>query len=190
MENEQLQKNELSCGSEKIEQKNPSSIKIEDLSIKKICKGKCSICASPHILEIQELRKSGIQLIPISDAILNKHGLRYSMSALSRHFTNYFERQMEVSSKIINNDLISEATAKSVHTQNTIRLIDLAFDKITAMAQSGNYKFDINDLEKLINLRYKTLVGNENLDKDIVAIFQKATDKYGLSMQQGVLFNH
>ena len=55
---------------------------------------------------------------------------------------------------------------------------------------SNNYLFEVSDLEKLMKLRYQVLTGKDDVNKDIMAIFQKATDKYGVSLNQGVLFAH
>ncbi|MDO8667644.1 MAG: hypothetical protein Q7K35_00920 [bacterium] len=163
---------------------------LEKLKIERVCRKPCEICKSPYMIKIHELRNNGLKQHQIIDAMKEKHNILFSKSTMSRHFANYFDRQMEITAKIINHDLISEATAQSVHLQRTIELIDLAFKQIKLRATSNNYVFDVSDLEKLMKLRYQVLTGNDDVDKDILAIFQKATDKYGVNLQQGVLFAH
>lgn len=163
---------------------------LEKLKIERVCKKPCEICKSPYLIEIHDLRNNGQKQHEIIKTMREKYGVIFSTSTMSRHFANYFDRQMEISAKIINQGLISEATAQSVHLQKTIELIDIAFEKIKIRALSNNYPFDVADLEKLIKMRYQVLTGKDDVDKDIMAIFQKATDKYGVSLNQGVLFAH
>ena len=163
---------------------------LEKLKIERVCRKPCEICKSPYMKEIHDLRNNGLKQHEIIAAMKEKRNVLFSKSTMSRHFANYSNRQMEISAKIINQDLISEATAQSVHLQKTIELIDLAFEKIKVRAMSNNYTFDVSDLEKLMKLRYQVLTGRDDVDKDILAIFQKATDKYGVNLNQGVLFAH
>jgi hypothetical protein len=159
------------------------------LQVQKICKNGCSICKSEHAPEIHAMRKAGLQFNAIINSINERYGVLFSISSMSRHFSNLLDRQMELSAQIINADLISEATAKSIHTQHTIELLDIAFNSLITRAKMNNLVFDISDLEKLLKMRYQILTGNDDLDKDIMAIFQKATDKYGVNLQQGILFS-
>lgn len=167
--------------------KNPI-VHLENLEIKKICGVRCNVCSSEHMLEIHDMRKAGATLESIINTMQEKYGVLFSTSSLSRHFANLLERQLELSAQIINADLVSEATAKSVHTQRTVELLDIAFNTLLARARSNSLVFDIADLERLLKMRYQILTGNDDLDKDILAIFQKATDKYGVNLEQGILF--
>lgn len=178
------------CGTQETESNDHKIVTLDDLNIKRICKSnRCLICQSPHVLEIHELKRSGLQQIKILEIINQKYGVEYSAASLSRHFSNLYDRQMEMSAQIINADLISEATAKSYHTQKVISLLQMAFAQLEKRAQNGSLVFDLSDLEKLMKMKYQTLTGNDEVDKDILAIFQKATDKYGVSFQQATLFN-
>ena len=94
-----------------------------------------------------------------------------------------------MSAKIINDDLIEEATSQAIHTKKLVGLIDKAFKMIEEKIKSGMLFLDVSDLEKLMKLRYQVLSGQDTDENDVLAIFQKATDKYGLNLQQGVLFN-
>jgi len=188
-----IQENSKNCGIDKMEENNEQEKKIltlDDLNIKKICKShRCSICNSDYVFEIHELKKSGLQQNKIIEIMKQKYNVTFSPSAMSRHFSNLYDRQMEMSAQIINADLISEATAKSYHTQKVIALLQCAFTQLEQRAKNNSLIFDISDLEKLMKMKYQTLTGNDELDKDILAIFQKATNKYGISFQQATLFN-
>jgi hypothetical protein len=185
----EMEEKSISCAKQETIPNTNKTITLEDLDIKKICKAKCIVCQSPHLLEIHELKRGGIQQQKIIEIITQRHGITYSASSISRHFSNLYDRQMEMSCQIINADLISEATAKSYHTQKVIALLQYAFDQIEKRVQNGTLFFDVSDLEKLMKMKYQTLTGNDEVDKDILAIFQKATDKYGVSFQQATLFN-
>lgn len=171
--------------SEKIDVKEA----LEKLKIDRVCDERCAICHSPFILEIHELKNRGVRQIDIIDEMKAKHNFAISPASLSRHFSNYFARQLEITSKVINQSLINEATAQSVHLQKTIALIDLAFESLEKRMRLYSFVPDVSDLEKLMKLRYQVLTGNDEIDKDIMAVFQKATDKYGVSLNQGVLFS-
>ncbi len=159
----------------------------EILNFKKICSSRCNICRSGILAEIHEWHKNGSQLQDIVNkaAAMN---VKISTASLSRHFKSYTAYKTEMAVKIIKDDTLQEITAQAVHIKNTVKLIDLAYKKLLAMFESGTYRIEISDLEKLTKIRYQILNG-ENLDNnDLMAIFQKATDKYGVNLQQGVLF--
>lgn len=163
-------------------------LEVSSLATKHICNSRCRICASEYASEIYELFKSGVQQFKIMEILKERHNFIISKSSLSRHLTNLRDRQIELSSQLINHEMISEAAAKSVHTQNTIKLLNLAFTDIMERMAAKSLRPDIADLERLLKMKYQILTGNDEIDKDILAIFQKATDKYGVSLQQGVMF--
>jgi hypothetical protein len=169
-------------------EKKKSKIDLSSLGKKFICNSRCKICASEYSTEIYSLLKSGIQQIKIIDIMKEKHSFSISSASLSRHVGNLTDRQVEISSQLINHEMIGEAAAKSIHTQKTIELLELAFNDIIARVRSGCLKCDISDLERLLKMKYQILTGNDEIDKDILAIFQRATDKYGVNLQQGVMF--
>jgi transcription elongation factor Elf1 len=176
--------NSVTQESETEERKN----KLELLATKRICNARCNICGSEHVAQIHELRKSGAEYQAIIDVMKKEHNVVFSTASLSRHFSNFYDRQIEISTQMVSAELISEAAAKSYHTQRTLQLLKMALDQIVQRAEKGQYIFDLSDVIKLADLKYKTLVGNENLSNDIMAIFQKATNKYGVNLSQGVLF--
>lgn len=153
-----------------------------------ICDARCRICHSEHLEAIHNLKKAGHTFLQIADIMRTEHKFEISKSSLSRHFQNYQHRQAVISAKMINGELIEDATKQAAHTRAVVELIDIALQKIRARMNAGTINLDVSDLERLIKLRYQVLTGKDEADKDIMAIFQKATDKYGVSLNQGVLF--
>lgn len=147
------------------------------------CDARCKICSSSHLQEIHNLKKAGHTFDDIVRIAFDKLKFSISKAGLSRHFTNYQKQVNLTSAKIINNDIIEDATKQAIHTKKLVALIDKAFETLEQRSL-----FDIADLEKLMKLRYQVMSGQEADENDILAIFQKATDKYGVNLQQGVLF--
>jgi len=158
------------------------------LEIKTSCDGRCNICNSDHLLTIHELKKAGNILDNIVIIMRDKYNCAVSKASLSRHFSNYEKHKRTLSAQIINNDLIEQATKQAVHTKKLVELIDGAFEILKARMQANTLHFDVSDLDKLMKLRYQILSGQDTDEKDFLAIFQKASNKYGLNLQQGVLF--
>ena len=176
-----------------IEIKNEITPEIENCVSKEtlgvICNSRCKICSSPYLKEIHDLKKAVNHLNEIVKIIHDKFNVDISTASLSRHFKNYQNHKNLLSAKIINNDLIEEATSQAIHTKKLVRLIDRAFKMIEEKIKSGMLFLDVSDLEKLMKLRYQVLSGQDTDENDILAIFQKASNKYGLNLQQGVLFD-
>lgn len=158
----------------------PETLKIPE----KICDSRCRICISDYLKEIHSLKKAGKTFRQI--AAIAKFDI--SASSLSRHFQNYLKQKTILSARIIKDDLVEEATKQAVHTQKIIGLIDITFVAIKARVDSGKISLGIDELDKLMKLRYQVLQGQDTNENDILAIFQKASNKYGLDLQQGVLF--
>lgn len=163
--------------------KNPASPEIQP-----ICQKNCKVCSSPYLKEIHDLRKIGKQYPQIIKILKDKYNFEISDSSLSRHFTNYRKRQQIISAEIINQDLIEEATEQARHTKEIVSLIDKALADLKARADAGILIVDISDLEKLFKIRHQILAGDNSEEKDLVGIFQKAVDKYGVDINQGILF--
>lgn len=174
-------------GSE-LENSASSGIPEELQDFKKICSSRCSICNSGVLKEVHELRKNGTQYDRIVELVQTEHNIILSPASLSRHFKSYLAFKTEMSTKIIKNDVLEEITSQSVHLKKTAELLDLAYDSLLARLKSKTYVVDVADLEKLAKLRYQVLNGENPEDNDLVAIFQKASNEYGLDIQQGVLF--
>ena len=170
--------------------KNTASQEIpkELLDFKKICHTRCTICSSGILKEVHDWRKNGAHYDRIVERAREEHGVDLSASSLCRHFKSYTAFKVDMATQIIKNDAIEEITSQSVHIKKTVELLDIAYDKILARLKSNTYQLDISDLEKLAKMRYQILNGENPNDSDLTAIFQKASDEYGLNVQQGVLF--
>ena len=155
----------------------------------KICQASCKICNSDYLKEIHLLRKNGADFSTIISEIKKKDNrFNSSESSLSRHFRNYNEIKATASAKIIKHDLIDEATKRAAHSSAIVKLIDRYVELLEKRLNSGIMKVNIADMQKLFDIRYKILEGGEDGDKDLLAVFQKSVDKYGLETSQGVLF--
>ena len=169
------------------EEENLKNCRIETIELPdKICQKSCRVCSSHFIKEIHEMRKSGAEFKIICDEIQKKYNYSLSEGSLSRHFKNYRDIMKTASAEIIRDDLIEESTELARHTKAIITMIDKALILMQEKMDSGLYKPDIPDLEKLFNIRHKILVGDLSGEKDLMMIFQKAQDKYGVEMTQGV----
>lgn len=155
---------------------------------KKICSKKCTICSSDYLKEIHDLKKRGMKHTEIVSHFFSTYKIKLSESSLCRHFQNYNKMKVEMSTKIIKEDTISEITAQSVHLKKTVELLDLAYDQLLEKIRARVYRIEISDLEKLTKMRYQILNGEDLDDKNVMAIFQKASNEYGLDLNQGILF--
>jgi len=151
------------------------------------CDSRCTICQSDYIKIIHDLKKAGNSNRDVIKILFDKYKFKTSESSMSRHFSRYEKQKSIISANLINDDLVEDATKQAVHTKKIVELIDLAFTAIQNQINMG-YRFDISDLEKLMKLRYQVMSGQDTDENDILAIFQKASNKYGLNLSQGVLF--
>ncbi len=98
------------------------------------------------------------------------------------------EKKDIVAAKLITENLIEDATKQAAHTRGIVKLIDVALEQLETRLKSNALKFDVSDLDKLVKMRYQILAGQDTDENDVMAIYQRATSKYGLDMEQGVLF--
>lgn len=173
---------------QEVEKCGNNAISEELQNFQKICSSRCSICSSGALAELHGWRKDGAEFGRMAERAKNEFNIEISVSALSRHFKTYRAFKVRLATDMIKNDVIEEITSQSVHIKKTVELLDLAYAKIKTMMEANTYKIDISDLEKLAKMRYQILNGDSFDDKEIMAIFQKATSDYGLDIQQGVLF--
>ncbi|HDZ86018.1 MAG TPA: hypothetical protein ENH35_05770 [Candidatus Moranbacteria bacterium] len=184
------EKNE-NCGIEKQsenEKNDENKNEKNDENVSPICQKNCRVCSSGFVKEIHDMIKAGRKYLEICDYLKEKHNFSISHSSISRHIKNYKKHVQLISTEIMNTEIIEEATKQSEHTTKVITLIDIALGQLKANADAGNLQVDISDLEKLMKLRYQILSGDAGEDGELMAIFQKSIDKYGVNMNQGVLF--
>jgi len=179
-------------GENQTDEKSNSSVSSESvdelMNFKKICHARCSICRSGVLKEIHDHRKNGMQFDAIVEKIKTENNVAISSASLSRHFKSYRAFKTEIATKVIKQDMLEEITLQSVHIKKTVELLDLAYAQLLVKFQSQNYNIDIADLEKLTKIRYQVLTGENVDDNQLMAIFQKASNDYGLNIEQGVLF--
>lgn len=156
---------------------------------RQFCNSRCSICHSGILPDIHEWRKSGDNFDQIVQKAAEIKGVPISAPSLCRHFQSFNKWRSDQATLIIKSECLEEITAQSVHIRRTVELLDMAYDQIKAKMQSGLYKVDISDLEKLTKMRYQILNGQSTDEKDLFMIFQKASDQYGLNLQQATLFS-
>lgn len=160
----------------------------EILDFKKICDSRCSICNSGILHKIHEWRKNGFDYDNIVEKARAENNVKISPAGLSRHFKSYSKYKLNISAQIIKKDVLEEVTSQVVHMKKSVLLIDKAYAMIEDRIAKGLLILSISDLEKLHKIRYQ-IVGGENADdKDVMAIFQKAQNKYGLNLQQAMVF--
>ena len=139
-----------------------------------ICNSRCSICNSDHVREIHDLKKSGKQLNEIVEEIEKSQSFKISIASLSRHFSKYRERQQIMAAQILEGDLVEGATKQAIHTQEIVTLIDAAISQIKQKIASGNINFGVDDLDKLMKMRYQVLKGETDDTGDLMKVFNRA----------------
>lgn len=169
-----------SCGRQEITN--------ELLNFKKICDSRCSICNSGILHKIHSWKKDGCNYDKIVEKAYNENRVKISPAGLSRHFKSYSAFKLEMSTRIIKEDVLEEVTSQAVHIKKTVGLIDKAYEMIENQIAKGLLYLSVSDLEKLTKIRYQILNGETADDKDIMAIFQKAQNDYGVNLQQVMVF--
>ncbi len=169
---------------------NLKNSEIEKIKLpEKICQKSCRICSSNYLEEIHEMRSVGSDFQTIIDHLEKKYKYSVGKSSLSNHFKNYREIVAVTSAKIMKEGILEESTELARHTKAVISMIDKALELMQKKMDDGLYKPDIADLEKLFNIRHKILAGDLGSEKDLMVLFQKAQNDYGVDMQQGIALN-
>lgn len=169
------------------EEENSKNCEIEKIELpEKICQKSCRICSSNYIEEIHEMRNVGADFQTIINHLEEKYNYSVGKSSLSNHFKNYRSIVSVTSAKILKEGILEESTELARHTKAVISMIDKALDLMQQKMDSGLYKPDIADLEKLFNIRHKILAGDTGSEKDLMVLFQKAQNEYGVDMSQGI----
>lgn len=153
-----------------------------------ICNSRCKVCHSNYLKEIHRLKKAGHTYARISVLIKKEFNLKISSSSICRHFHNYQKHKNLLAAQIIDADLVKDANQQATHTKKLLGLINEAFASIKERVATGNIILGIDSLDKLMKLKYQVLAGQATDEEDILAIFQKASSKYGFDVNQGVLF--
>ncbi len=173
---------EISKSEENQKNSGIEKIKLPD----KICQKSCRVCSSNYLEEIHEMRNVGADFQTIINHLQEKYDYAISKSTLSTHFKNYRNIVATTSAKIMKEGILEESTELAKHTKAVISMIDKALELMQEKMNSGLYKPDIADLEKLFNIRHKILAGDSGSEKDLMVLFQKAQNEYGVDMTQGI----
>lgn len=155
--------------------------------IDKIIHTNCSVCRSGHLKEIHAWRKT-MTLREISDKLKSTFNIDIAKDSLSRHFLHYSKliRVRTIEKEFLNFDEKLETLTQ--HQRKTLFLCKITFDHIVKRLEAGTLDLGISDFEKLVNLYYRVLRDPDRSgDEDILAIFQRASDKYGATLDQGVM---
>ena len=172
-----------------IRTKNEKNLFESENKIKKIpiIKSNCSVCNSGCLEEIHELRRT-LGLVELAEVINKKYNTDLNKDSLSRHFQHYNLSVRANSTLKLYEDFNRETENLIEHQNRALFLINVSFRHICERLEAGTLELGFEEFEKMINLYYKTLKdpGN-NADEGLMAIFQKASAKYGCSLEQGVL---
>jgi len=147
----------------------------------------CSVCNSGQLPEIHRLRPTHT-LRELAEEINQKYGLELSKDSLSRHFQHYTQ-SLKVAVVKKQFEIFQQETENiASHQKKTLFLGKIAFDHIVERLENGTLVLGVDDFEKLIKLYYGVLRDPDKAgDENIIAIFQRASEKMGCGLEQGVL---
>ena len=147
----------------------------------------CSVCNSGKLKEIHAAR-AGRTLVELAEKINAEFGLELSKDALSRHFIHYAKKVETVATREMFVQFNEAVESVAQHQKKTLFLGKVAFDHIVERIENGTLILGVDDFEKLIKLYYGVLRDPDSAgDENILAVFQRASEKYGDSLSQGVL---
>lgn len=153
-----------------------------------IIHSQCSVCNSGKMKEIHALQ-SGRTLRELSEEIKKQFNLEISKDALSRHFIHYGKKVQTEATKELFLNFNTAVENVAQHQKKVLFLGKIAFDHIVERIENGTLILGIDDLEKLYKLYYDKLRDPDNAgDENILAVFQRASEKYGCGLEQGMLF--
>ena len=186
MENEQKQ-NENQDEQNENRANNATDIFEQKKTTINIVNTNCSVCNSGLLDEIHALRPTHT-LIELSEEIKKKHGVVLSKDALSRHFQHYSKQLQQESTKALFAKFDQEVENVAQHQKKVLFLAKISFDHIIERLENGTLNLEVDDFEKMIKLYYSVLRNPDSAtDDNIIAIFQRASEKYGCGLEQGVL---
>lgn len=147
----------------------------------------CSVCRSGHLKEIHELRPT-LTLVELAAEIKRKYGVELTKDSLSRHFQHYTKDLQTESTKSLLAKFDKDLESIAEHQKKTLFLAKISFDHIVERLENGSLELGVEDFEKMIKLYYAVLRDPDSIgDENIIAIFQRASQKMGVPLEQGVL---
>lgn len=147
----------------------------------------CSICNTGLLNEIHALRPTHT-FVELAEKINKTHGTNITKDSLSRHFMHYTKQLNTESTKALLAKFDQQVENISEHQKKVLFLCKISFDHIIERLENGTLDLGVEDFEKMMKLYYGTLRDPDSAsDNNIIAIFQRASEKYGCSLEQGVL---
>lgn len=164
---------------------------VDKTNFTSFCQKNCRVCSSPYRDYIHSLILEGLQYRVIVDKLKKEYSFDISIASLSRHRSNY---RRALSSAIVSVEFEKfhkTAVEKSEHSRQVLFLVEKSFSSILYQLDNGTLTLSIDDFDKLVKLYYQIVNrpdgGSDN--SDIIALFQRASEKSGFSLDQGVLFS-
>ena len=157
-------------------------------SVSPYCQSNCRICNSGHADIVREKIQAGERYADIVSYLRDKYNFSISPSGITRHWANYKKSLVELGKLREIQRFENEADDLVRHQKQVTTIVDNMFDLIAQRIEDGTLKADIADYATLLKIRHGVLSGDTGAMNDLVGIFQQATDKYGVNLQQGVLF--
>lgn len=150
----------------------------------------CSVCNSGLLKEIHELRSTHT-LVELAEKINQKHGTQLSKDALSRHFMHYTKTLQTESTRVLWQKFRSDLESVTEHQKKVLFISNIAFEHIVERIDNGTLHLGVEDFEKMVKLYYGVLRDPDSAsDNNIIAIFQRASEKYGCGIEQGILIKN
>ena len=153
------------------------------------CQSNCKICKSGHAGIVCKKVQAGELYVDIVSYLRDKYNFSISPASITRHWTNYKKALVEhgmTRDKMKQFD--DEADELIRHQKQVTAVADGMFKLIIQQMEAGTLPVSVTDYASLLKIRHGVLTGDNGAMDDLVGIFQQATDKYGVNLQQGVLF--
>lgn len=187
--NDEIKKNGINETNGDLEQTTENDV-TTTVTTSPFCRSDCKICNSDHMIKIHEFIKLGKTYRDICDYLKMKQGFEISPASITRHMTNYREALRQHAQQRELQKFDDEADELIRHQKQATEMADSIYEMIRDRIRDGTIEVSISDWEKIVKLRHSVLRGEAGAMDDLVAVFQQATDKYGVNLQQGVLFKN
>ena len=164
-----------------------SEIRANDATEINLFNRNCSVCRSGKLDEIHAWRSTHT-LVELAEKVKNDFGIELSKDALSRHFQHYTKQLQTESTKSLLVKFDQQIEDVTEHQKKVLFLAKISFDHIIERLENGTLELGVDDFEKMLKLYYAVLRDPDSAgDESILAIFQRASEKFGCSLEQGIL---
>jgi hypothetical protein len=147
----------------------------------------CSVCNSGIVKQIHDWRPT--HTLDEMVALAKKdYNITLSRDAIARHFKHYTHDLTRASALALWEKFSLDVETVATHQKKVLFISNIAFEHILERLDNGSLTLGVDDFEKMVKLYYSVLRDPDSAgDQNIIAIFQKASEKYGCSLEQGVL---